>query len=92
MTCGKLSAGESVVYSDTEDTDQQENGCIDSQPFKFEPEPDNDEPEQALGMSISNLTREAQPTSSASQSVLANELWFLTKTQHAVLDVWNANF
>ena len=51
MACGKLSAGESVVYSDIEDTDHQENGCIESQPFQFEPEPDNEDPEQALGIS-----------------------------------------
>ena len=63
-----ISAGESVVYSDTEDIDQQENGCICSQPFILEPEPDNDEHEQVLGMSISNPTGEAQPASSASQS------------------------
>jgi hypothetical protein len=54
MACGKLSARESVVYSDIEDTDHQENGCIGSQPFQFEPEPDNEEPEQALGISITS--------------------------------------
>ena len=71
MTCGKLSAGESLVYSDIEDTDHQENGCIGSQPFQFEH--DNDEPEQALGMSISDPTGETQLASNASQSVLADE-------------------